>query len=200
MAHSGSARDRILEAAASLFARFGFHETTIDEIAEHAAVAKGSIYYHFKGKDEILAELIDEGFRIIQRSVEASVDEVRSPLAQVQTLIRQHFALHVEYYDLARVLFSGTRRGLAPEATRRIDEAQERYRSYVIDLMEQGMRSGDFRLMEPEFLAASLIGSLNAVAQEWHRARSEGKKIHSDVLADELVDVCLEGLIARRSR
>ena len=53
------ARGRILEAAKTIFAKKGFDGSRVDEIAKKANVPKSLIYYHFKGKDAILEELLD---------------------------------------------------------------------------------------------------------------------------------------------
>lgn len=51
-------RDSILSAAARLFSRFGFHKTSMDEIAKIARKAKGSIYYHFASKEELFKAVV----------------------------------------------------------------------------------------------------------------------------------------------
>jgi TetR/AcrR family transcriptional regulator len=56
-----SSREKILEAARQLFATKGFAETSVDEIAELAGVAKGTIYTHFSSKDEILVTILRVG-------------------------------------------------------------------------------------------------------------------------------------------
>lgn len=51
-------RDSILSVAARLFSRFGFHKTSMDEIAKIARKAKGSIYYHFASKEVLFREVV----------------------------------------------------------------------------------------------------------------------------------------------
>ena len=51
-------RDKILEVATKLFSRFGFHKTSMDEIAKIARKAKGSLYYHFASKEELFTEVV----------------------------------------------------------------------------------------------------------------------------------------------
>lgn len=51
-------RESILNVAARLFSRFGFHKTSIDEIARIARKAKGSIYYHFASKEVLFREVV----------------------------------------------------------------------------------------------------------------------------------------------
>src|ERR1700737_2414685 len=67
-ADSRSARReaRLLDAAARLFARFGFDKTSIDEIAHAAGVSKGAVYLHWPSKDALFeATLIREGLRLL---------------------------------------------------------------------------------------------------------------------------------------
>jgi AcrR family transcriptional regulator len=65
---------RLLDAAARLFARFGFDKTSIDEIARAAGVSKGAVYLHWPSKDALFeATLIREGLRL-QDDIRASID------------------------------------------------------------------------------------------------------------------------------
>lgn len=66
---AASPRDQVLDAAAELFVTRGFAATSTREIAERVGIRQASLYYHFAGKDEILAELL-------QRSVRPTVDKV----------------------------------------------------------------------------------------------------------------------------
>lgn len=71
-----SPRDQVLNAAAELFASRGFAATSTREIAERVGIRQASLYYHFAGKEEILAE-------ILQRSVRPTVDKV----AKIEALV-----------------------------------------------------------------------------------------------------------------
>ncbi|WP_010421495.1 TetR/AcrR family transcriptional regulator [Anaerophaga thermohalophila] len=53
-----STKDSILRVANQLFSRFGFHKTSMDEIAKVARKAKGSLYYHFVSKEDLFREVI----------------------------------------------------------------------------------------------------------------------------------------------
>jgi len=51
-------RDKILSVASKLFSRYGFHKTSMDEIAKNARKAKGSLYYHFASKEDLFKEIV----------------------------------------------------------------------------------------------------------------------------------------------
>jgi len=53
-------RDKILVVANKLFSRFGFHKTSMDEIAKIARKAKGSLYYHFASKEDLFREVVSK--------------------------------------------------------------------------------------------------------------------------------------------
>jgi len=53
-------RDKILSVANRLFSRFGFHKTSMDEIAKIARKAKGSLYYHFASKEDLFTEIVNK--------------------------------------------------------------------------------------------------------------------------------------------
>jgi AcrR family transcriptional regulator len=56
---AGATKERILEAAYKLFYRKGFGRVAIDDIAEQAGVTKRTLYYHYKSKDDLLADVLD---------------------------------------------------------------------------------------------------------------------------------------------
>jgi AcrR family transcriptional regulator len=73
-----SARERLLAAADELFYRDGVHSTGIDAVIEKAAVAKGSLYYIFGGKDELVAAYLrgrHEAFRQRVEAAQAGIDD-----------------------------------------------------------------------------------------------------------------------------
>jgi AcrR family transcriptional regulator len=53
-------RDKILSVANNLFSKFGFHKTSMDEIAKIARKAKGSLYYHFASKEDLFREVVSK--------------------------------------------------------------------------------------------------------------------------------------------
>ena len=53
-------RNKIITVATRLFSRFGFHKTSMDEIAKIARKAKGSLYYHFASKEELFKEVVSK--------------------------------------------------------------------------------------------------------------------------------------------
>ncbi|MGP9021285.1 TetR/AcrR family transcriptional regulator [Streptomyces sp. BR1] len=67
-------RQKLYEAAVTLIAEQGFSATTVDEIAERAGVAKGTVYYNFKSKTELFEELLRHGVGLLTASLQDAAD------------------------------------------------------------------------------------------------------------------------------
>src|SRR5262245_60235870 len=88
-ARADDTRKRIFAAAAELFAVRGFHETTVDEIAKRAGVAKGTFFVHFATKDAVVAELVRRQVRLASAAREGAADPLAALKAVVLTLGEQ---------------------------------------------------------------------------------------------------------------
>ena len=62
-------RDKIVSVATKLFSRFGFHKTSMDEIAKIARKAKGSLYYHFASKEDLFREVVLQEIQTIKNGL-----------------------------------------------------------------------------------------------------------------------------------
>ena len=67
-------RRKIVEVASQLFAKYGFHKTSVDEIAKTARKAKGSLYYHFASKEELFTEVVSQEFAKVREAIIKVVD------------------------------------------------------------------------------------------------------------------------------
>jgi AcrR family transcriptional regulator len=81
-----SARERLLAAADELFYRDGVHSTGIDAVIEKAGVAKGSLYYIFGGKDELVAAYLRGRHEAFRQSVEAAQAGIDDPAEKILAL------------------------------------------------------------------------------------------------------------------
>lgn len=85
-----SARDRLLEAAAQVFAEEGFEHATLDQVAVRAGFAQSSIYNHFGGKPELLLEVVRstlQALQAIRGAPEASLGSPRLLYAFIARLL-----------------------------------------------------------------------------------------------------------------
>lgn len=97
-----SSRTEILNAALELFAKNGFHATSISQIAEKAGVSKGLMYNYFKSKDDLLKNLIDNGFQILSEMM-LEVGQKTEPCNILEDMIHisiGHIKNNLTYWQL----------------------------------------------------------------------------------------------------
>ena len=114
-------RDKIIDAAETLFSRNGYYDTSMDEIVRESGLSKGAIYGHFKSKEELFVALQD-------RQLEVQLDQLRSTFApghgQGQTREDSGYGFHIDHRDFEKGVSHqpGVRRG-SPENQARAAQA-----------------------------------------------------------------------------
>jgi AcrR family transcriptional regulator len=98
-------RETILAAAKAAFADKGLLATTIDEIAERAEVAKGTIYLYFRSKEEMLTALLDEGLALVGQRFAEAVDLSLSADENLRRLCDAYCRLYREEPQYFKLLF-----------------------------------------------------------------------------------------------
>src|SRR6266446_2990919 len=91
----------ILEAARTVFAKKGFHDTTVDAIAEAAGVAKGTVYLYYRSKQDIYIEALRFGFASLITTLERKIEDTSG----VDRKLRAFIAAKLAYCEANRDFF-----------------------------------------------------------------------------------------------
>jgi AcrR family transcriptional regulator len=128
-------RQQLLAIACDLFAHSGFHETSMDDIAEAAGVTKPVLYQHFPSKRALYAELLDDtGRRLLDRLAEAT-SRATSGRERVESGFRAYFEFAVGDRAGFRLLF-GTSIRNDPEFARTVDQVLEAAAAAISTLID----------------------------------------------------------------
>lgn len=166
---AGVSRMQVLLAAAKLMRKQGYASTTLRQIADAVGIKAGSIYYHFRSKEEILDAVLDLGITTVHEAVKRDVAAL-GPSAgareRLMTAIRAHLKALFDYGDFASVNMRIY--GLLPEDIRlRNMRRREAYAEYWDGLFKQAT---DEVLIpshiNPRVARLILIGALNWTV-EW---------------------------------
>ena len=84
---SGDTLDRLYAAAIELIGEHGYSATTVDEIVARAGVAKGTVYYHFKGKADLVSALLEDGLQRLAASFSAEIEGAQGPAEALRALV-----------------------------------------------------------------------------------------------------------------
>jgi AcrR family transcriptional regulator len=180
-------RAEILRAALRAFRDKGYHATTLDDIAEHLGVRKSALYYYFPDKQAILYEChresLDDLDRIMREA--AALPSARQKLSHV---IREHVHVMTDTLEGSPLAFEVT--SLAADRRAPLIAGRDRYERQLREIIDQGMRDGEFRRGDAKVAAFIVLGAINWIAR-WYRP--EGA-LHAPELGDEFVDNLLGGL------
>src|SRR5215472_1405130 len=102
---------QIVEAAVRVFARKGYFNSRVSDIASEAGIAAGTIYLYFDTKEDILITLFREKMAGFVEALRRAIGEERDAVAKVQRLVRLHFQILEEQPELAEVVQIELRQG-----------------------------------------------------------------------------------------
>ncbi len=161
-------RNQILEAAALVFARSGFSKARMDDIAAECGLSKGTLYWYFNSKDEIILAILD---RLFEREL--------ADLHTLQESGRTATECLLEYTEIA-ILDMTHLLQLMPIAyeylalafrNEAVLQALKRYsRSYfelIIPIIQQGIDNGEFRQVDPQDVAIAVGAIFEGTALLW---------------------------------
>jgi AcrR family transcriptional regulator len=174
----------ILERAAELFAQRGFAGTTVQDIADALGMSRPALYYYVKSKEVILEQLV-ENLSINDAKVLESIRRRRSgdPADKLREMA-QHLATNASSNPYQTQILAQSKHHL-PAKIAEIDREAER--SIVLSLiwvLEQGMRRGQFRAIDPRTAALAIVGM--CVWTAWWAQDSASEALTAQV-ADQAV-------------
>ena len=146
-------RQQIIAAASACFAERGFAAATMDDIARAAQLSKGSLYWHFRNKQELFLAVLDaiaaELFEVWEDRA-ASEPDILELLGSVLTLAGERLR---ERPDLLPLWLEYLR---VPEGRERLAVVYRAARERLSDLIREGITRGQIRDLPPDPLAAAL--------------------------------------------
>ena len=189
-------REAILEAAAQVFGRLGFHDANMADIATAAGVAAGTLYNYFSSKEEVFASIRDRGMeRLAARLVDAIAEP--SPLLRLRAFFRILFAFLQENGALFQIYLRVA--GLAEWSRQQLGEPPHEYharhRALIERTLADAQAAGDLRQDLPSGeLAALLSGLADAEIFAWARRGCPPDLVGK---ADTVLDIFLHGAHSR---
>jgi TetR/AcrR family fatty acid metabolism transcriptional regulator len=192
---SDDKRQRILQAAAKVFARKGYHGARVSEIARRADVADGTIYLYFRNKEDILVSLFDEVMIEHLRQGREELNKLEGAPEKLRAIARRHLGLLGGNRDLA-VVFQVELRQSTKFMERFTASWLHDYFALLAEIIEEGQAEGTLRADVPlKLVSKSFFGALDEMVTSWILSRGE---YDLSELAGPVVDLLLNGAAATR--
>lgn len=180
-------RAEILQAALQAFRNKGYSTTTLNDIAQQLDVSKTALYHYFPDKESILQECHQESVAELERILrEAS--RLKTPTAKLTHIIREHVRLMTDTLGGSPLGFEIT--ALSSKKRASLIVGRDQYEHELRKIIEQGMKTGEFRRGNAKVAVFVILGAINWMAR-WYRP--EGT-LHFAELGDEFARRLLDGL------
>lgn len=166
------AAGRLLEAALSLFARKGFHGTSIRDVAAAAGLTSAALYGHFESKEHLLAELIRVGHEEHNGSMRRALLECPAePEAQLRGAVEAHVRFHADYPLLATVT-NNELHSLPPSLVAPALALRDQSEQLLREIIERGAALGVF---DPPhvWMTMAAIGGMGIRVASWYHGDSD---------------------------
>ena len=158
-------RDQILDVAEEVFARNGFHDASLREIAELAEFSVGAVYGFFTGKEEIYRAIFLRRAAEFMPQMEQVLHSQARPLRQLLDLAAWQVGFFRRYPHFARLVLRGG--AIAAPLSTPVDDAQiqenfQAAQQAQADLFRRGQQAGELRPGSPAVLARMFSGLVSA--------------------------------------
>lgn len=182
----------ILNAAKLVFAREGFYNSKVSEIAREAHVADGTIYLYFKNKDDILISLFEDELTRIIKLVKLQLEEIEDPRTKIIKFCENHLVMVEADKPLAEVIQVELR-----QSNKFMREYKNKlflsYLNIVAEIIIEGQQKGLFRKeVKPEIASRIIFGSLDELST--YLVTSKRKRFDVHDVATEVASYFISGL------
>ena len=160
-------REDILEAAARIFRRKGYHAASMQDIAHAVHLQKASLYHHVSSKQEILVALLDRALDLLIEQMQGVLAMDAAPEEKLRQAVLGYTRVLAENRDLAAVLLLEFR-FLEPEVRERHVQRRDAYERLWRQLIVAGQESGAFHAENSSLAAKALLGMINWLVI-WYR-------------------------------
>src|SRR5262245_18500964 len=181
---------QIIDAAVRVFARKGYYNSRVSDVAREAGIAAGTIYLYFRTKDEILITLFRSKMARFVASAREVIRDLPDPVSKLRRLIALHFEMLEQNPDLAEVVQVELRQGHKFFRGACSQELSS-YFALIASVIDDGVAQGQLRGGLPGAVSSkALFGAMDQLATSWVLGRRGYRLVDS---ADALADLFLHG-------
>ena len=190
-------RKKILDAATKVFARVGFSNTRIQDVAQEAGIAHGTVYLYFKSKDDLFISIFQESLGELIDYISSEVQKKDSAEDKLRWMISLQLDVIEENPDLTKLIlieFPGTGNFLND---RNIDVLSN-YIDMIGDVLKNGIEEGIFSTnVKPDIIATMIYAAMQGIATRWIL---DGMNYSIKTMDVEISEIFLKGLKSQRAK
>ncbi len=149
-------REEIRRGAVRLFARLGYHATSMRTIAEAAGIRPGAIYHWYPSKEAILVELQDDFMTRLEAAIDAGVARHERPAVRLAAAVHEHVVFHGTHKRWAFATDSEIR-SLGEPARSALVAKRDAYQARFTEMIHDASRAGELRTSEAKVATYAIL-------------------------------------------
>jgi AcrR family transcriptional regulator len=191
-----SRRDELLDLAATMFAERGLRATTVRDIADSAGILSGSLYHHFKSKEQMVEEVLRDFLDWLFTRYQEIVGREADPLERVKGLFMTSFEAIEDRHAQVVIYQDEAKRLSGLPQFEFVDARNREQRRMWVDILKQGIKEGCFRPDIDVDLVYRFIRDTTWVSVRWYQPGGPltAEQVGRQYLAIVLGGITKEGL------
>ncbi|MDO8442942.1 MAG: TetR/AcrR family transcriptional regulator [bacterium] len=165
-AEEPSGRERILDAALEVIARRGYSAAGVQEIVDLSATSKGSFYFHFPSKEQMVMALVERMSEKLINKVRDTVKNQPTPLHRVAGSIDVLMTTFARQHKVAQVLLLSIV-GNGKAVDKKFLPIRERFSGLIREELDAAIEAGQIEPMDTQLVARIWVGGLHEVILHW---------------------------------
>jgi len=187
-------RESVIQAAGKLFARRGYHGTSMKDLGDELGLLKSSIYSHVSSKEDLLLEVVRRAERLFNDSARKALESTSGEAARLRALVKGHIEVILDHRDEVST-FLNEARALDEQYREAVVAARDGYERIFRQVIRAGVRSGEFdHRVDPVMAGIFILSILNALGR-WYRPHG---RLQRQQLVEEMWDFISSGLASSR--
>jgi len=184
-----SRADQLLETATLLFKEKGYHNTSMQDLADALGMQKGSLYYYIESKEDLLRELLEQATSILGAQIDEVYAADLTAAEKLRIALENHGRAIMDHLNLVTVYLQEYR-SLPPERLKEVMTRRENYEQCLMQILQDGITSGEFRPVDVKMTVFGFLGMLN-----WtHQWFSQDGELSSEEIAVILADLAMNAV------
>lgn len=168
-------KDLILRAAVDTFYEYGYHDTTVDMLAERLDGTKAIFYYYYTDKRAVLEEMYRRSLSSAQQVIQQAIDDGGTPSQMLGTFARRYTEWVIDHQRLVGV-FWREERTLSREVRMEVAAEQKKFDDLLARIIKDGVAAGEFRVEDPRTMSRAISGMISFIYTWWRAEHRLGRE------------------------
>jgi AcrR family transcriptional regulator len=167
-------RERILDAAFTVFSQRGYRQAGVDEVGRQAETSKGGVYFHFPTKESLFLELLRTTADRLVGKVERSMADIADPIERADVALRTVLGVFAGHRTMAR-LFLIDAVGAGSEFQAELQRLHQRFGGLIAEQLDAAVAEGIIPPIDTQVAGMAWFGALNEVVMRWLMDEGRGR-------------------------